>query len=70
MAKFNDPYSPMCKFKRKYLSDCEEALALPNNSADWLRKHDAEIREQMLDLFRGKHRDYANELAAELEAGK
>lgn len=25
--KFNDPYNPMCKFKRKYLSDCEEALA-------------------------------------------
>jgi hypothetical protein len=25
--KFNEPYNSMCKFKRKYLSDCEEALA-------------------------------------------
>jgi hypothetical protein len=26
--KFNDPHHSMCKFKRKYLSDCEEALTL------------------------------------------
>jgi len=30
--KFNDPYNPMCKFKRKYISDCEDALAA--NSED------------------------------------
>jgi len=29
--KFNDPCNPMCKFKRKYLSDCEETLTLPHD---------------------------------------
>ncbi len=55
------------------LTECREhkiRRALAATPSDWLRKHDAEIREQMLDLFRGKHRDYANELAAELEGEK
>jgi len=40
--KFNDPYNPMCKFKRKYLTECEEALSTPPDDSA-LREHDAKL---------------------------
>ena len=45
----------------------EAALVLPDNTEAIIKRHDSAIREEMIDLFRLKHRDYANELAAELE---
>lgn len=44
--KFNDPYNPMCKFKRKYLSDCEDELAI-QPSPDMLRDRDARLVERI-----------------------
>lgn len=41
-----------------------------DTSAKILARRDASIRQEMLDLFRMKHRDYANEIERELLAAE
>ncbi len=46
----------------------QRMLVLDTTSAESiLRERDAKVQDEMLDRFRGKHRDYANEIERELE---
>lgn len=49
-----------------------EALYTTDDTASILAERDARIREEMLDMFRAKHRDYSNEIERDMadELGK